>query len=270
MTTKVEKSVLVDVPVATAYNQWTQFEEFPQFMDGVKKVTQLDNDELQWVAEILGVRRQWRARVLQQLPDRRVAWAAIEGATNAGAVSFEDVGGGQTSVRLELEYEPRGWLEGLGDKLHIVEKQAEADLERFKTFIESEGYATGAWRGSVNADETVKVPSVEDADASREDSGRAGPSATALAAGLTGGVAVAAAAATAGTRQADEPKAVVDSTSVVTDESITGGAGSTFPGEVDDQGLSPVTGGEAESDLRRDNTVGDELLGRSVPPTGRR
>ena len=102
MTTKVEKSVLVNVPVSTAYNQWTQFEDFPQFMGGVKKVTQLSDDRLEWVAEIAGVRRQWTARIVEQVPDRKVAWAATEGATNAGAVTFEDVGGGQTSVHLSL------------------------------------------------------------------------------------------------------------------------------------------------------------------------
>lgn len=197
MTTKVEKSVLVNVPVSVAYNQWTQFEEFPQFMSGVKQVTQLEDDQLEWVAEILGVRRQWKARILEQVPDRKVAWAATEGATNAGSVTFEDLGGGQTSVRLSLEYEPEGFLEGLADKLHIVEKQAEGDLERFKSFIESEGYATGAWRGSINEGSTAGTPGVEDAAASRGDSGKAGVSGAAVAAGaaVVAGAAAAAAAA---------------------------------------------------------------------------
>lgn len=196
MTTKLEKSIMVNVPVSTAYNQWTQFEEFPQFMSGVKKVTQLGDDQLEWVAEILGVRRQWKAKVLEQVPDRKVAWAATEGATNAGAVTFEDVGGGQTAVHLSLEYEPHGFLEGLGDKLHIVEKQAEGDLGRFKSFIESEGYATGAWRGSINEGGSVGTPGVEDAAGSRDDSGKAGVSGTAVAAGaavLAAGAAAAAA-----------------------------------------------------------------------------
>ena len=150
MTTNVEKSILVNVPVSAAYNQWTQFEDFPQFMDGIKSVTQLSDDRLEWVAEIAGVRRQWEARIIEQVPDRKVAWAATTGATNAGAVTFEDVGGGQTSVHLSLEYEPEGLLEKIGDKLNVVENQAEGDLDRFKAFIESERYATGAWRGSVN------------------------------------------------------------------------------------------------------------------------
>src|SRR5215210_6432844 len=138
MTTKVEKSVLVNVPVSVAYNQWTQFEDFPQFMGGVKKVTQLTDDRLEWVAEIAGVKRQWEAKILEQVPDRKVAWAAAEGATNAGSVTFEDVGGGQTSVHLSLEYQPEGLVEKVGDKLNVVENQAKSDLEKFKTFIEAE------------------------------------------------------------------------------------------------------------------------------------
>ena len=200
MTTKVEKSILVNVPVSRAYNQWTQFEDFPQFMGGVKKVTQLSDDRLEWVAEIAGVRRQWTAKILEQVPDQKVAWAATEGATNAGAVTFEDLGGGQTSVHLSLEYEPEGLLEKVGDKLNVVENQAEADLDRFKAFIESEGYASGAWRGSVNEGSQVGTPGVEDAAASRGDSGKAGVSGAAVATGVgvaaavAGGVAAAAAA----------------------------------------------------------------------------
>lgn len=203
MTTNVEKSVLVNVPVSTAYNQWTQFEDFPQFMGGVKSVTQLGDDRLEWVAEIAGVRRRWEARIIEQSPDRKVAWAATEGATNAGAVTFEDVGGGQTSVHLSLSYEPEGLVEKVGDKLNVVENQAEADLARFKEFIESEGYATGAWRGSVNPGAATGTPGVEDAAASRGDSGKAGVSGKAVAAGA-GLVAAGAAAAMAGKKTGDE------------------------------------------------------------------
>ena len=97
ITTKVEKSVLVTVPVSTAYNQWTQFEDFPQFMDGVESVKQLSDDRLEWNAEIAGVRRQWQAKILEQVPDQRVAWAATEGATNAGTVTFEAISSGSSS-----------------------------------------------------------------------------------------------------------------------------------------------------------------------------
>jgi uncharacterized membrane protein len=172
MTTKVEKTILVDVPVSTAYNQWTQFEDFPQFMGGVERVSQVGDDRLEWVAEIAGVSRSWEAKILEQVPDQKIAWAATEGATNAGAVTFQDAGKGQTSVQLTLEYEPEGLVENVGDKLNIVENQAERDLERFKAFIEAEGYATGAWRGSISEGAQVETPGVEQADESRGDSGK--------------------------------------------------------------------------------------------------
>ncbi len=194
MTTRVEKSILVNVPVGTAYNQWTQFEDFPQFMGGVKSVKQLDDDRLEWVAEIAGVRRRWIAKILEQVPDQKVAWAATEGATNAGAVTFEDVGGGQTSVHLTLEYEPEGLLENVGDKLNIVENQAEGDLDRFKAFIEAEGYATGAWRGSVN-EGAAGTPGLAEASSSRGDAGKAGVSGKAVVAGLGAAAAAAVGAA---------------------------------------------------------------------------
>lgn len=198
MSTKVEKRILVNVPASTAYNQWTQFEEFPHFMGGVKSVAQLSDDRLEWVAEIAGIRRKWEAKILEQVPDRKVAWAATEGATNAGTVTFEDVGGGQTSVQLSLEYEPEGIVETIGDKLHVVDRQVEADLKRFKDFIEDEGYASGAWRGTVNEGASPGAPGVEAAAASRGDSGRAGVSGK-VAAGV--GVAAAAAAGVAASRR---------------------------------------------------------------------
>ena len=201
MSTKVEKRILVNVPVSTAYNQWTQFEDFPRFMGGIKRVTQLSDDRLEWVAEIAGIRRQWEAKILEQVTDRKIAWAATEGATNAGAVEFEDVGGGQTSLRLTLEYEPEGLVEKIGDKLHVVENQAEADLNRFKAFIEDERYASGAWRGSINEGADVGTPGVESAAESRGDSGRAGVSGKVIAGAA--GVAAAAAAAVAGMRGKD-------------------------------------------------------------------
>jgi uncharacterized membrane protein len=147
MTTKVEKSIQVDVPVSTAYNQWTQFEDFPHFMGGVREVRQLDDQRLHWVAEIAGVRREWEAAILEQVPDQKVAWAATGGATNAGAVRFEPAGPGSTIVYLELEYEPEGLVEQVGDKLGIVGRQVTSDLERFKALIEDQGYESGAWRG---------------------------------------------------------------------------------------------------------------------------
>ncbi|MGK3647849.1 SRPBCC family protein [Pseudarthrobacter enclensis] len=207
MSTKVEKRILVNVPVSTAYNQWTQFEDFPHFMGGVKSVKQLSDDRLEWVAEIGGIRRQWEARILEQVPDRRVAWAATEGATNAGAVDFEDVGGGQTSLKLTLEYEPEGIIEKVGDKLNVVDRQAESDLQKFKEFIEDEGYASGAWRGSVNPGASVGTPGVEHAGASRGDSGKAGVSGK-MAAGMGAAAVAGAAAAMAAGGNRNEPEVV--------------------------------------------------------------
>ena len=213
MSTKVEKSILVNVPLSVAYNQWTQFEDFPRFMGGVKSVTQLDDEHLNWVAEIAGVRRQWNARILEQVPDQKVSWAATEGATNAGSVTFEDVGGGQTQVRLVLEYEPEGLVEKIGDKLNVVENIAEKDLDRFKAFIESEGYATGAWRGSVAGGTTADEPGIETAAASRGDSGKAGISGkVAAGVGLAAAGAAAAAVGVAASKQSPDDTADVTST----------------------------------------------------------
>jgi ribosome-associated toxin RatA of RatAB toxin-antitoxin module len=216
MTTQVQKSIVVNLPVTTVYNQWTQFQDFPQFMNGVKSITQLGDDRLEWVAEIAGVRRQWEAKVLEQVPDQKVAWAATDGATNAGSVTFTDLGT-QTEVHLFLEYEPEGLVEKVGDKLNVVENQAEGDLERFKAFIESEGYASGAWRGTIGSEGHVGTPGVEHADASRGDDGKAGVSGKAVAAGIGAAaatVAGVAAAAVASNKSNDGEATPVETTSV--------------------------------------------------------
>jgi len=147
----VEKSIEVELPVTTVYNQWTQFEEFPRFMAGVEQVTQLDDTRLHWVAEIAGAAREWDAEITEQVPDQRVAWRSIDGAGNAGVVSFVPVGPEATRVTLQLDFEPEGLTEQVGDKLGFVAKQAEGDLKRFKKFIEERGRETGAWRGQVSA-----------------------------------------------------------------------------------------------------------------------
>jgi ribosome-associated toxin RatA of RatAB toxin-antitoxin module len=232
VSTKVEKRILVNVPVSVAYNQWTQFEEFPHFMSGVKSVEQLSDDRLEWTAEIAGVRRQWEARILEQVPDRKVAWAATDGATNAGAVTFEDLGGGQTSVQLSLEYEPEGVVEKVGDKLNIVEQQAENDLNRFKAFVEDEGYATGAWRGTVGEGVAGRTPGVEAAGASRGDSGKAGVSGKVIAGvGLAAAAAAGVAAATGRKDTAEGTATGKPAAPAPTSVPPTGTSGSVFPGE---------------------------------------
>jgi uncharacterized membrane protein len=145
----VEKSIEVELPVTTVYNQWTQFEEFPRFMEGVESVTQLDDTRLHWVAEIAGARREWDAEIVDQQPDQRIAWRSIDGAGNGGIVTFQPVSPSTTQVNLQMEFEPEGLAETIGDKLGFVSKQAEGDLKRFKSFVEERGAETGAWRGQV-------------------------------------------------------------------------------------------------------------------------
>ena len=146
----IEKSVQVGVQVHTAYDQWTQFESFPQFMEGVESVQQLDDKHLHWKAEIGGVTREWDAEIVHQVPDERITWRAVEGTKNQGTVSFtEDQMAKTTRVTLRLEYEPEGAVEKTGDMLKIVDMRAKGDLERFKDFVEHRGTASGGWRGEV-------------------------------------------------------------------------------------------------------------------------
>ncbi|HEX2050279.1 MAG TPA: SRPBCC family protein [Actinomycetota bacterium] len=146
----IEKSIDVEVPVHVAYNQWTQFEEFPHFMEGVEKVNQLDDTHLHWVAEIAGQHREWDARITEQKPDERIAWAAEGDTRHAGVVTFHRIDANTTRVMLQLEYEPSGFAEKAGDVLGIVQRRTEGDMKRFKEFIESRGRETGAWRGEVD------------------------------------------------------------------------------------------------------------------------
>ena len=145
----VEQSIEVNLPVRTVYDQWTQFEEFPRFMEGVEQVVQLDDTHLHWVAEIAGVKREWDAEITEQVPDQRVAWRSLSGERNDGVVTFQSNGPDSTRVTLAIDYEPGDLLEKIGDKVGFVSKRSEGDLERFKEFIESRGVETGAWRGEV-------------------------------------------------------------------------------------------------------------------------
>src|SRR5919107_2958511 len=219
VTTKVNQSIQVDVPVRVAYDQWTQFEEFPRFMGGISQVTQLSDTLLHWVAEIAGVRREWDAAIVQQVPDERIAWAATEGATNAGAVSFVPVGAEATTVTLELEYEPEGAIEKAGDALNLVQRQVSGDLERFKAYVESRGTETGGWRGAVNEDLPVGTPDAQDAAMTRGDSGKSGVSGKAVAAGAAAVVAGVAAAAVAG-RGSGESSEAGDEVEVLGDQDV--------------------------------------------------
>jgi len=147
------KSIELDVPVRIAYDQWTQFEEFPLFMEGVERVEQLDDDTVRWTARIGGVERSWTAEITDQEPDRRVAWRSTEGAMNAGVVTFHAVADERCRITLQLDVEPSGAVETVGDALGLVERQTDGDLRRFKEFIELRRQPTGAWRGEVHQDD---------------------------------------------------------------------------------------------------------------------
>jgi uncharacterized membrane protein len=149
MSSRVEESIEVNVPVRTAYNQWTQFEEFPQFMDGVESVQQIDDTHLLWTAEIGGKRHEWKAEITEQIPDERVAWKAIEGKGNSGVVTFHRIDDNRSKIMVQLDFEPEGLTEKVGSALGADSRRVKADQERFKEFIESRGAETGAWRGEV-------------------------------------------------------------------------------------------------------------------------
>jgi uncharacterized membrane protein len=145
----VEKSVVVDCDTRTTYNQWTQFESFPSFMENVERVTQLGDRRLHWVAEIGGKREEWDAEIVRQEPDRVISWRSLSGPENSGTVMFEPVGNDQTKVTLQMSYEPQGILEKAGAAIGLDESGVERDLDHFKEFIESRGEETGEWRGRV-------------------------------------------------------------------------------------------------------------------------
>jgi uncharacterized membrane protein len=147
----VTESIDVDVPVRTVYDQWTQFETFPQFMDGVERIDQITDTKTHWVTKIGGVEREFDADITEQHPDERVAWKSTTGADQAGVVTFHRLSDTSTRVTVQMDYEPEGVVENVGDKLGIVKRRVTGDLERFKQFIEARGSETGGWRGDVDA-----------------------------------------------------------------------------------------------------------------------
>jgi len=149
----VIESIDLDVPCSTAYNQWTQFETFPSFMEGVESVTQLDDRRLHWRAEVGGKTVEWDAEITEQKPDQRIAWRSVGGAQNAGVVTFHRLSDRTCRVTLQLDYKPEGFVENVGAFLGVVQMRAKGDLERFKDFIETRGVETGAWREEVPSPE---------------------------------------------------------------------------------------------------------------------
>ena len=151
MTATIEQTIEVQVPIKIAYNQWTQFEEFPRFMEGVKEVRQIDDTHLHWTAEIAGVTKEWDAEITEQHPEERVAWKSTSGAPNAGVVSFHRLDDDHTRVTLQMDVEPDGPIETIGDWAGVLDRQVEEDLDRFTKYITGRGEPTGAWRGNVDS-----------------------------------------------------------------------------------------------------------------------
>jgi uncharacterized membrane protein len=145
----IEKCIDVNVPLSTVYNQWTQFEEFPRFMENIESVEQQDETGLHWVAKIAGTTVEWDAEISEQVPDKRIVWYGANGPMRNGMVSFNPINDDITRVTLRIDYEPEGLVEQAGDKLGILSNRVQGDLERFKEFIESRGSETGAWRGKI-------------------------------------------------------------------------------------------------------------------------
>jgi uncharacterized membrane protein len=146
----IEEGIEVDVPLTTAYNQWTQFESFPRFMEGVESVTQVSDTRNHWVTEIGGVRREFDTEITEQRPDERIAWTTIDGPRQAGVVTFHRISDTTTKVMLQMDYDPEGFVEKAGDMLGVVRRRTTADLARFKEFIEARGTEEGGWRGEVD------------------------------------------------------------------------------------------------------------------------
>jgi uncharacterized membrane protein len=148
----IEKTIEVEAPVNKVYNQWTQFEEFPSFMEGVEEVKQLDDKHLHWVAQIGGKQKEWDAEIIEQVPDQRIAWRSTSGASNAGIVNFRPKDAGHTIVTIQMSYEPEGAMEKTGDAVGLVSRRVEGDLKRFRDFIQSRPTETGSWRGKIGGD----------------------------------------------------------------------------------------------------------------------
>jgi len=150
----IDESIEVEVPVSTAYNQWTQFEEFPLFMEGVDDVQQRDDTRLHWVATIGGRTAEWDAKILEQHPDRQISWISEDGKKTRGTVSFEPIGEGKTLIRLSMSYQAEGAIEQIGSAAGLDAARVRGDLKRFKDLIESRGTESGEWRGEIDAGKT--------------------------------------------------------------------------------------------------------------------
>ena len=171
----IQETVEVDVPVRTAYDQWTQFEDYPRFMENVEQVQQIDATTLAWRASIAGVEKRWQARITEQVPDRRIAWTSIDGARNDGTVTFNSEGAHRTRVTLQLQVEPDGPVESAGTALGLVRQSVHGDLQRFREFIEARGLETDGWRGEIHDGSEARGTGVQPSPvATTSGAGRAG------------------------------------------------------------------------------------------------
>jgi uncharacterized membrane protein len=148
-TSTIEESIEVNVPVRTAYNQWTQFEDFPKFMENVLEIRQLDDRHLHWRAKVGAEIKEWDAEITEQIPDKRIAWRSTGGVPNAGVVTFHKIGENRTRVMLQMDYSPDGVVEKVGDSVGAVKLTTKGNLKKFKRLVEARGVETGAWRGQV-------------------------------------------------------------------------------------------------------------------------
>jgi uncharacterized membrane protein len=149
---QLEHAIEVEAPVTVTYNQWTQFEDFPRFMEGVESVTQLDDKRAHWVAEVAGKRKEWDAEITRQLPDREIDWVGFGEAENRGRLVFEAIDADTSKVTMMLDYDPEGVVEEVGDALGLVKRRVQGDMERFKEFLEARGRESGGWRGQIGGD----------------------------------------------------------------------------------------------------------------------
>ena len=167
----IEQSIEIDAPTHSVYNQWTQFEEFPTFMEGIEEVRQLDDTHLHWVAKVGGRRQEWDAEIHEQVPDQRIAWRAVSGKQNEGLVTFEKTSNNKTLVNVRMVYEPEGAMEKAGEAMALDSARIKGDLKRFKKFIEERGQETGGWRGEVRGQQVSRDAGVPRSQRIRGDKG---------------------------------------------------------------------------------------------------
>jgi uncharacterized membrane protein len=153
----VQQSVDVAVPLETAYNQWTQFEEWPNFMHRVTRVTQEDDDcSVSFATKIWGRTREFVADIETQRPDERIKWSVNQGITHTGVVTFHELAPRLTRIELNIDVDPGSLIEKFARGARHIKRAVRADLHRYKAFVEMQEVETGAWRGVIEDGELVE------------------------------------------------------------------------------------------------------------------